>query len=302
MLFLTLWACSQDHPPDGTRQVSFIDLAWPADSSQFDRFTLHGAAAVDVLWVVDPALPDTEVEALLQEFAAVNTTFADSGVAWRTGVVAMSGTPTGQLVGVDGVDWLEAGDPVPFLTTAIGAVLALPPGPPQAFQAVESVEGFFRVGAGTTVVFVGGGGADASADGVAEFAAWVGARWPDQRYASVQAFTGCPGGDSDYTAAVDLLGGGVLALCADLDPVVAAHGLINPEWDYPLTRFPVADTLQVVTQEGGYSIGFDEWDPGEGRGDYTWSASRNAVSFLSYRPPADALLVVEYDPADGLDE
>jgi hypothetical protein len=288
----------------------------PAELStpiQLDRIVQTTIPAIDVLFVVDNSCSMSEEQLSLGgNFSAMLSWFVGSGLDYHVGVVSTDmNDPAhgGRLRVISDRRWIDPAteDPEALFASMVqmgtGGFYA-EKGRAAAWSAIELLAsednlGFVRADAGMHITVVSDENDD-SGDSPITQGEWidylqdfrVGARMVT--FSSIVGpLTGCPyigSPGTEYMAVTSAVGGVTWPICSEdwtrvLDELgFVAVGLTR---EFFLSHLPVLSTLQVRVDAQGNVL---EFTPA----DYTYSETRNSITFLEYAPQPLEVVELEY--------
>lgn len=315
VLVATMAAGCIDYEPNGRDPelaVQFNPFV-PPGTTQSDSYEQITQPEVDILWVVDNSCSmGDEQDELAENFPTFMEYFLGSGLDYHIGVISTDvtdGPVTGQLVMGAGALWLtpETLDPVSVFTSM--AVMGNGGSPPEsgiatAYAAMELQPeynaGFLRDTAALHIITVSDEPDYSGTDPVSldEFADYLNDYRADPDDVTYNAIVQPDPIGTRYIQMVNLVGGVYWSLEADnWQGALEALGLATAglKREYFLSQLPVDDTIQVSVFQSGYTQGFSEFDPVTALGDWTYSESRNSVTFMTFVPDPGAVVTIDYD-------
>ncbi|MBA2319833.1 MAG: VWA domain-containing protein [Deltaproteobacteria bacterium] len=293
----------------------------PPTPSNTDSYEQIQKPMVDILWVVDNSCSmfDEQTE-VANNFPVFMSYFLGSGLDYHIGVVStdMDNTAhSGKLIQAGGARWITPETVNPEEVFAAMSQLGTggsgdEQGLLAAYAAFELQtewnEGFFRDEAAVHVVTVSDEPDNSPNDPVTlnEFADYLNALRFDLdavTYNTIVSYPDlpdwpCASYGSRYVDIRDQVGGVLWSLCnPDWSGALEMLGLETAglKKEYFLSERPVDGTIRVTVEQDGYIAGFDPWDDLTQLGDYTYSESRNSVTFIVYVPEPGAVVHVTYD-------
>lgn len=304
---------------DGGISSDFVDWGVPnpiplESRVNVDRITQTTIPSVDVMFVVDNSCSMSQEQVSLgANFPAMLDWFLGSGLDYHIGVISTDMNDplhAGRLREVGGLRWLQEDSDAPEALFAQMVEMgtsgnAAEQGRASAWTAIEQLGGtdnlgFVREDAGMHITVVSDEN-DASTDSPVsrpEFVDYLrDLRWSARMVSFssiVGPLTGCPyigSPGTEYTAITNAVGGVTWPICSDdwtevLDELgFVAVGLSR---EFFLSQLPVADTIEVRVEEDGT---VREFFPS----DWTWSESRNSISFTEFVPNPLSIVEIEYE-------
>lgn len=284
-----------------------------------DRVVQLTVPAVDVLWVVDDSGSMSEEQgALIGNFRDFIQFFVGSDLDWHLGVVSTDmDTPSlsGRLVSANGLRYLDANSPDPVGTFADMATLGTggnsdEQGIGAAWSALVTLrnsaenQGFYRDDAHLAVIVVSDENDHTPFATVSqtEFTQWMMNHKPAEDMTSFSSIIGGPGGctsdwgDAEYGQryydATENIGGIYWSICdSDWTELFEQLGMsaVGLKREFFLSEVPVESTLRVWVRHDGVD------SPYSSGTDWTYSRTRNSVTFLSVTPPPLAEVMMEYE-------
>jgi hypothetical protein len=251
--------------------------------------------------------------------------FLGSNLDYHIGVIStdtFNDAESGKLIpGPGGILWIDPTTPDPVDAFAGMAVLGNHGGAPEkgilatyeAFEyQTEHNAGFFRDADNSDInIIVVSDESDYSGTdpiSIGEFEDYLNNKRADPDKVSFHGIVTpppptplCAGVASPGTRYVDVInavGGVYWSLCSnDWSGALEAIGLQTAglKREYFLTQLPVEGTVKVSVEYLGATQVFTEYDPNTGLGDWTYSPSRNSVTFTEYVPESGANVEIAYD-------
>lgn len=287
-----------------------------ADVTHEDVITQVTIPIVDVLWVIDNSCSMTdEQNALAQNFPGFMDYFIGSGLDYHVGVISTDlddPAHQGKLRDVNGAQWIapETYDPIAVFTsmatmgtTGTGTERGLG----ATYLALEANretfnEGYYREEAAIHTIVISDE-EDSTQDSLvskSEFVDWYDAlklKSTDRTFSSIVTMSGFDRGEAYLDVSAEI--GGIIwdISNTDWDEVldrlgVQASGLRR---EYFLSRLPVEGTIEVeVHDPSGTVLPMVEAEGDPVVGDWTYTRSRNSITFLEYMPEPLARVVIRY--------
>ncbi len=302
--------------PDIYGEPNPPDLSTPVVT---DRVVQVTVPSVDVLFVIDNSGSMIEEQTALKDsFPKFINYFVGSGLDWHVGVVStdmVSNSHRGRLREADGVRYLDGSSPTPVDTFKKMAGMGTngsydEKGRAAAWAALVLLKdsynaGFYRYEANLSIVVISDED-DVSGDSPvsqSEFISWLKthkAREGMTTFSSIvgDVPNGCsgPGGDAypgrQYVQTTAAVGGIFHSICdANWDSVLAELGMqaAGLKREFYLSEVPVEETIDVWVDVDGEERSFTAGS------DWTYSRSRNSVTFNEYVPPELAEVFIEYE-------
>ncbi|MFZ5478144.1 MAG: hypothetical protein ACOZNI_15360 [Myxococcota bacterium] len=282
---------------------------------QVDRITQVTRPSVDVLWVIDNSCSMEEEQVELRgNFIEFMAYFADSGLDYHVGVISTdmeAGDQRGQLV-LD--DSQEADLPARYIDTTYHPDDAVSSFRQRAALGTDGADdergkdavyaalttyadttnaGFYRDDAALDVILISDE-VDHSNVGTGSFVAWLEGLKPDPAFVSFSSIVGLSDDDCDtaargtgYLEVTDAVGGIAWSICTDDWPGLLAElgqEAAGLKHEFFLSRVPVEATIEVKVDGEAY-----------GAGDWTYSRTRNSVTFLDYTPEPLSVVEIRYE-------
>lgn len=313
--------------PDVYGEPNPPDLSTPVVT---DRVVQVTVPSVDVLFVIDNSgSMIEEQDALKASFAKFMNYFMGSGLDWHVGVVStdmVDNSHRGRLREADGVRYLDSSSATPVETFKKMASMGTDgswdeKGRAAAWAALVLLNdsynaGFYRDEANLSIVVISDEDDVSGTTPVskAEFISWLQTHKSREGMTSFSSIvgdvpSGCtgPGGDAypgrEYVDTTNAVGGIFHSICdANWDSVLAELGMqaAGLKREFYLSEVPVEDTIDVWVDVDGEEHYFTAGS------DYTYSRSRNSITFSEYVPPELAEVYIEYEilaawqpPEDG---
>ncbi|MFN7143560.1 MAG: hypothetical protein ACK4YP_07290 [Myxococcota bacterium] len=294
---------------------------------QVDRVTQVTVPAVDVLWVVDNSCSmEEEQRALRDNFPNFMDYFLGSGLDYHIGVVTtdmFNARESGRLIH-DGNGTGAYIDPSFDEEDALSSFRyrsdlgtngsSDEKGKDAAFAALDTHrydanDGFYREDASLSVIVISDE-VDYSEMSVVEFSNWMLGLKTDPRatvsFSSIVGPepSGCPTAERGrgYLEATRNIGGIEWSICEeDWGPLLTELGLsaAGLKREFFLSLVPVESTLSVTVEDDG------EVTPYAADVDWTYSRSRNSITFVDYTPTPLSIVEIRYEvlaSSSGIDE
>jgi hypothetical protein len=314
LLLLGLTACRSEQNVG----ADIIDYGAPNPAAlstpvQLDRIVQTTIPAIDVLFVVDNSCSMAEEQASLGgNFSAMLAWFVGSGLDYHVGVISTDmNDPShgGRLRVVSDRRWIDpdTDEPEALFANMVQMGTAghyAEKGRAAAYSAIELLAsadnlGFVRPDAGMHISVVSDENDD-SGDSPIALAEWidylqdfrVGARMVT--FSSIVGpLTGCPyigSPGTEYMAVTQAVGGVTWPICSqDWTQVLDELGFVavGLTREFFLSRLPVPGTIEVRVDAQGNILPFTP-------ADYTYSETRNSITFLEYAPQPLEVVEIEY--------
>lgn len=295
------------------------DLSTPV---KVDRIVQVTVPAVDVLWVIDNSgsMMDEQTE-LRTRFDSFINYFIGSGLDWHVGVVSTDMSDPdhrGKLRLQDGVRYLDPSSPHPADTFRRMADLgtsgdATEKGRAAAWSALVTLRdgpnaGFYRDDAFLSVIVISDEDDSSGSSPVSkgEFISWLQTHKPREGMTSFSSIVGSVDGRAsdctssfgdawagyEYVDVTDAVGGIVWSICSEnWDPVLDELGMqaAGLKREFFLSEVPVEDSVHVWVEQAGATI----------EEDWTYSRSRNSITFVDFVPDELAEVFIEYEVLSG---
>jgi hypothetical protein len=317
-----LGACQSEYQPNGSSPDA--DLRFnPADPravSNTDTFEQVQRPAVDVLWVIDNSCSMADQQGDLAESAPLFMEyFLDSGLDYHIGVVSTdmrNPDQSGKLVtGPGNIRWITPETPDAVDAFAGVALLGVQGGVEMGLGATYAAlalqtswnDGFFREASGLHIIVLSDESdyTDAAIITQSELVNVLQGLRAEPDAVSFHSIVSPPEGDcpgvstrgTDYIGVTHAVGGVYWSLCDPWEGALEAVGLaaIGLQREFFLSQVPVDGSVEVIVNDAGNHLTFDEVDPVSGQGDWVYTATRNSVTFLDYLPPPGAIVSLHYD-------
>jgi hypothetical protein len=266
---------------------------------------------------------EDEQDAIAQNFPAFMEFFLGSGLDYHIGVVSTDmddPSQSGKLVDVDGHLWIDDSTPDPVDTFSAMAQLGTDgsgqeQGILATFSALEleapANAGFLRDDSVLDVIVLSDE-EDQSPDTpvtIDEFIAYLGTLRANPDQVSFSSIVSplppefpCAGANTSGSRYLDVsrqVGGVTWSICdRRWQTVLEQLGLeaTGLRREYFMSEVPVPGTVAVsVSAPDGDSTQFVELDPVTGLGDWTYSQSRNSVTFGTFLPEPGDVIRIDYD-------
>ena len=271
------------------------------------------------MWVIDNSTSMSEEQAALAaNFDRFIGYFIDSGLDWHVGVVSTdmgNNNHKGKLRAAAGVRYIDQDTPDPLVVFKSMATISptmtsgMESGRAAAYTALETRRngynsGFYREGASLSIIAISDEDDYSGNSPVTrvEFINWLLNIKTSPDKVTFSSIVGSPGGCStaieeggDYIKVTQAVGGILWSICnnnwaAVLDDLgMQAAGMKR---EFFLAELPVVETIDVRVVSDGITFIFEE---GECEECYTYSASRNSITFNDYLPDAGAEVIIDYD-------
>jgi hypothetical protein len=303
----------------------------PSTPEQQDAYRQNFKPAVDVLWVVDNSSSmSDEQNAITTNFPVFMEFFLGSNLDYHIGVVSTDmedENQSGKLVEKQGYRWIDPDTNDPSTVFAGMANLGTTgsgneQGILGAYAALELQtewnDGFFRDDSSIHIVTVSDEPDSSPERPVTkdEFAEYLNGLRPEDEMVTYNLIVNPRPSEPDHCAGLlsavryhdvhDAVGGIEWSVCSNnWVGVLEALGLQTAglKREYFLSDLPVADTVVVtVVDLEGTEFEFDEVDPSTGEGDWSYNASRNSVTFLTYVPDEGSTVYIDYLLLSSLEE
>jgi len=284
---------------------------------------------VDILWVIDNSCSMQEEQTtLINNFGAFIGYFLDSQLDWHIGVTSTdmssggeNGT-AGTLRRVAGIIYIDEDTPDPIGIFQEMASLGITgsgteAGIAAAYNAIavhgdtEQNEGFYRDNATLSIITISDEEDYSSDPGINEFISWLLNLKHDSEdvtYSSIVCLDDTilngykcgvgsfaqPSLGSRYMSVTNAVGGILWDVREyDWEPVLEQLGLqaAGLKREYFLTEVPIVSTLEVYVEEDEDTVYSFKQDI-----DYTYSQTRNSITFMTYIPPQYSKVHIEYVP------
>ncbi len=299
-------------PPAGVPNERPLEV-----QTQQDRLVQVTTPSVDVLWVVDNSCSMSEEQAALSaNFPVFMDFFLGSGLDYHIGVTSTDTSAlNGTLRNLNGTMWLDEATPNP--TQVFGQMVVMGTGGSitergrdPVYQAIEVKSrpgevnnGFYRPEAMLHVVAISDE-EDQSVMSVGEFTDWMLQLKVDPEHVTFssivtpppESYSGnCIGGVTvgyEYIQVTNAVGGILWPICdPDWGVVLEQLGIqaAGLKREYFLSQLPVPDTIEVWVEDQGSTYTFER------DVDYTYSQTRNSITFVEFVPTALAEVFIEYD-------
>tara|TARA_R110000824_G_scaffold28652_7_gene96076 strand:- start:12799 stop:13872 length:1074 start_codon:yes stop_codon:yes gene_type:complete len=284
---------------------------------------------VDVLWVIDNSCSMLEEQTtLINNFGAFIGYFLDSQLDWHIGVTSTDMTNGGEpgtqgiLRRVGGIKYIDEDTPDPIGVFQEMASLGTTgsgneAGIAAAYNAIavhgdtEQNEGFYRENATLSIITISDEEDYSDSPGINEFISWLlnlKRETEHVTYSSIVCLEQAPLNGytcgigsfaqpslgSRYISVTNAVGGILWDIREyDWEPVLDQLGLqaAGLKREYFLTEVPVISTLEVYVQEDEDTVYSFKRDV-----DYTYSQTRNSITFMTYIPPQYSKINIEYVP------
>ena len=278
-----------------------------------DAFEQTSSSSVDVLWVVDNSCSMWEEQtALAESFSSFMTWFSATDLDFHVGVISTDMDDLreqGRLHEDQDTLWIDRsfGSDEALDSFAARAQMGTSGstaerGRDAAYSAIavhgsDANEGFYREDAALSIIAISDE-EDASEMTVTDFVSWAKALKPIAGRVSFSAIVGPESGcdtaeaGTGYLQTASELNGATESICAsDWTSVLDALGLHSAGYqrEFFLTRVPVEDTITVEVLDASDTR--QTVDVGDG---FTYSRSRNSVSFVEGPPEPGSSIEVEY--------
>ena len=278
-----------------------------------DTFVQTAVSAADVLWVVDNSCSMWEEQtALADAFSSFMGWFSSTDLDYHLGVISTDMDDLreqGRLHEDGGTLWIDTSFSEDDALNSFAARAQMgvsgstsERGRDAVYAAIDTHgeganAGFYREDAALSVVAISDE-EDVSEMSVSSFVAWAQALKPIAGRVSFSAIVGPEGGcataeeGAGYLEAASELGGATASICSsDWDAILDELGLHSAGYkrEFFLTHVPVEETLGVEIIDGsGASTTVSETDG------YSYSRSRNSVSFVVGPPDPGSTIEIEY--------
>lgn len=298
-------------PPAGAQNERPLEA-----KSQTDKLVQTVPPEVDILWVIDNSgsMYD-EQTALTANFPAFMDFFLGSGLDYHIGVVSTDMTAdAGRLEVAGGYKWIDIENADPSTTFSTLANLgtsgsATEKGRDPAYAAVEINtvpggfnEGFIRENASLHMISISDEDDQSNQISRAEFIDYLrnvkGGQEGMVSYSAIitpEYYAGtCTGGiepGMEYLAVQQAIGGVLWPICnPDWNAVLEQLGIVAAglKREFFLSQLPEPGSIKVWVVEDGTRFDFEE------DVDYTYSQTRNSVTFTTYVPTALADVNIKY--------
>ncbi len=289
------------------------------NETRTDRVVQVTVPAVDVLWIIDNSCSmEEEQRALTQNFDSFMAYFTDSGLDFHVGVtstdmdhISHSGTlRVDPLYGGAYIDTTFSRDDAinSFTQRAYMGVngSATERGRDSAWSALVTKRetdnaGFFRDEASLALIVISDENDYSVMVTIDEFASWMNNLKPEPEMTTFNSIVGPLGGCAtaaepgrDYLQVTEQVGGIEWSICTnDWASLLTALGMqaAGLKREFYLSQIPVADSIAVaVTEPDG--LEYDDFYEGV---DWSYSRSRNSISFLQYVPEPLAEVEISYE-------
>ncbi len=289
------------------------------NDTQTDRIVQVTVPSVDVLWIIDNSCSmEEEQRSLTQNFDAFMAYFTDSGLDFHVGVISTDmddnnhkgSLRTDPFYGGTYIDSSFAREDAldSFTSRAYMGVngSATERGRDAAWSALVSKRetdnaGFYREEAGLALIVISDEDDYSVMVTIDEFASWMNNLKPDPEMVTFNSIVGPNGGcptaaepGRDYLAVTDQVGGIDWSICTDdWSSLLTQLGMqaAGLKREFYLSQIPVAETIKVaVTEPDG--LVYDDFYEGT---DWSYSRSRNSVTFSEYVPDPLAEVEISYE-------
>lgn len=310
LVSLLVAACGEPTP---TTTTSNPLQAGPGDPELLEVFAQEQAAALDVLFVIDPLEP--ELETIVSGLPLYLDVLLGTGIDYHVGFTTTDASGSGlagtggRLLGPEGQRWIDPDTSDPGQLW--GELLALSGGAEShcfdaislALEEQEHNAGFFRPDAALHVVVISSR-PDESLVSAHEFAEWF-----TNGSAAPRTFSALAGPDAagylEVAAATGGLGAelDVLTLGASLEQL----GLLNAslQAEFFLSSRPDLSTIEVEIwtgpEEAPTILVLEELQvdgSGVSSGHWRYDDPRNAISFVDFVPEPGSQVAIRYQPVD----
>jgi hypothetical protein len=303
----------------------------PSTPENQDVYRQNYKPSVDILWVVDNSgSMSNEQTAIGENFPVFMDYFLGSNLDYHIGVVStdmLDPAHSGKLVEANGYRWIDPETPQPEQIFAGMSALGIEGSSSEegilaAYAAMELQtgynDGFFRDEAAVHVITVSDE-PDYSPDNpvtLDEFADYLNNLRPTDAEVTYNTIVNlpddpCPGTlfgmDGRRYVNVNALVGGVnWSVCdGNWSAILEMLGLQTAglKREYFLSELPVPGTIVVSVEDmEGTSYEFEPVDPETGAGDWTYSETRNSVTFVQYVPDEGSSVMIDYLILAALEE
>jgi len=319
LLALALVGCIEYQVADPATQVGTPNPSPVAQVERLDHIRQLDEPQVDVLWVVDNSCSmSPEQAALAEAFPQFMAHFVDSQVDWHVGVISTDMTRSdqkGRLQHAGGYPYIDTNTHEPIIVfTSMATMGTSGSGSEKTFDATYAAlgehrdganAGFYRPEASLSVIAISDEDDDSHMP-PEEFTPWLLNLKGDVDRVNFSAIVCLVDGyhnelpcsifdvGEKYKYAAAATGGVAYEIREpNWDSVLDQLGImaLGPKQEFFLSDIPAPETIEVWVEipddEGKTVYTF-------GNGDYTYSETRNSITFVAYVPPQGASVFIQY--------